>query len=134
MTYHIRKPDYECPQCHSTFIPFRDNIPCPNCKINTNEPEYYDFIKELAGSMKVHKLEFGRFTPSAWFSNSFVAYIQMLCFELYDRLEVVHPKDEREWLVYTISGIKFEDRYLEKHVRDIMLAVYDPYIEEERFT
>ena len=126
MTIHIQLKDIKCSKCSVPFIPFQTNFKCPNCDEATDE--FFDFIPEMVDSMKQHKLKYGKFTPDAWYVGSLAEHIQRILFGAFDILEMDKPAKPDEFLNDYLNKTEWGDQqYLQKHVQDIALAVYDVY-------
>jgi hypothetical protein len=132
MTYHIRVPETQCKKCSVLVIPFRKNFCCPNC----GEPidDYYDFIPEIVGSMLYHKERYGSFNPPAWFKGSLAEEIQGIVFKLFDSLEQKKPADPATFLVGRLNEADWGDDTFRKYIQEIVLAVYDNYRNNTKFT
>jgi uncharacterized Zn finger protein (UPF0148 family) len=137
MTFHIKKDDYQCPECSAYFIPYQENHPCPNCGHTVNEPEYTDFIDQLLHSLRVHKRKYGQYMPDTWLHNSFGEHVQQFCFQVFDDLErkdldseqaerkhVQKVLDEQVW--------QADMPYVGDHVSEIVERVYEKYLEHDR--
>lgn len=134
MTFHIKKLDYPCSACGAVFVPFRRGTPCPKCEAPSGEvPEYHDFIEKLAASMRAQKYSSGHFTPDAWYTGSLAEHVQLDCFRTFDALEEEQPANERNWLINLIEEETSKEYYLKNNIRDILLAVYEIYKDENRF-
>jgi uncharacterized protein (UPF0297 family) len=89
MSYHIRLDEYKCSECEALYIPYEENLPCPNCKVvpaNVSK-EYFGFITELIASLRVNKIKNGNYFPDAWYIGSFTDYIQDIIFHIFNALE-----------------------------------------------
>jgi hypothetical protein len=123
MTLHIDY-DHSCSNCKAHYIPYDENVPCPNCKIV--EEERFDFIPEAVMSMVFNKVDDGFFTPVAWWIGSFADHILMLLFQLFDSYESQQDnKLQIEDFASTwLSDIDWEDHpYLQDHVYSIVMRV-----------
>ena len=132
MTIHIHYKDSKCPKCSVLFIPFKKDFKCPNC----NEPinEFFDFVPELIDSMKIHKEKYGDYTRPAWYVGSLTEHIQSIIFKLFDALEQQISPNPSEFITDWLSKVKWKDQqYLQKHIEDIALAVYEIYKDDEEF-
>jgi len=138
MTLHINKPDFKCSKCKTVFIPYKIGIKCPKCNNEVKEDisEYLNFIKNLVGSMRVHKMQYGRYHPGAWYVGSMSDHIQSLIFQIFDSMEYDSEKNkEKEYLSKSIDEIKWKDEkgnqeYLKGYVKEIAFEVLDIYIKE----
>ncbi|MCG2699618.1 hypothetical protein L6274_00970 [Candidatus Parcubacteria bacterium] len=137
MTLHIKKPNFKCSQCGAIFVPYKKGIKCPKCGIEIKEDisEHLNFIDMLAGSMKVHKMQFGRYFPGAWYVGSMSDHIQSLIFQTFDSMECdsEHGK-EKEYLSNLINKMKCENdrEYFKNYLKEIAFKVFDIY-EKENF-
>ena len=139
MTLHINKPDFKCSKCKTVFIPHKIGIKCPKCNNEVKEDisEYLNFIKNLVGSMRVHKMQYGRYHPGAWYVGSMSDHIQSLIFQIFDSMEYDSEKNkEKEYLSKSIDEIKWKDEkgdqeYLKDYVKEIAFEVLDIYKKED---
>ncbi|MEI8060904.1 MAG: hypothetical protein WCG99_01255 [Candidatus Berkelbacteria bacterium] len=136
MTIHLGKPDYKCSKCGEIFFPYKIDIECPNCGITIPSSEaknYFDSIKEIAKSMKIHKCLYGRFVPWSWSYANTGDHIQDLLFQLFDLLEAKKPKNEEKFITETLENdFDWGDKeYLKKHIGNIavdLLPIYNGMI------
>jgi Zn finger protein HypA/HybF involved in hydrogenase expression len=64
MTLHITDiPDYKCVDCDKIYIPYYEKFPCPYC--GTISDKYFNLIEQIDSSLRMHKMESGKFTPDA---------------------------------------------------------------------
>jgi hypothetical protein len=137
MSYHIKKPNYTCKKCSGFYIPFNKDIVCPNCGHPADTENYFDYIDNVASSMKAHKFQYGSFMPPAFYCDgSLAANIQSNCLNIFDLLEVVKPKDEKTWLSNVVTErfeFSDEDKYLAKHITDAVLSLYGLYQKQNKF-
>jgi len=139
MTIHIRKPDFKCSGCRTAFIPYKKEIKCPKCgkEIERDINEYLDFIKMIAGSMKTHKKQYGRYSPGAWYIGSMSDHIQSFIFKIFDSMENDSEKNkEKEYLSSFIDKIKWEEeqsnqKYFKDYIKEITFEVLDVYKKED---
>jgi len=140
MTLHIQKPEFKCSKCKTAFIPYEKEIKCPKCGKGTKEniSEYLNFIKMIAGSMEVHKRQYGWYHPGAWCIGSMSDHIQSLIFQTFDSMEYNLGKSkekEKEYLSRFIGEIKWKDEqgdqeYLKDYVKEIAFKILDIYKRE----
>jgi len=116
MTLHINY-NHSCSNCRAQYIPYDENVPCPNC--NIIEEERFDFIPQAVISMRFNKRGSGTYTPGAWWVGSLSDNILRLLFSLFDSYEERQDKElsinsfASKWL----SEINWEEQaYLEKHL------------------
>ena len=139
MTLHIKKPDFKCSKCKTIFIPYKIGIKCPKCNNEVKEDisEYLNFIKNLVGSMRVHKMQYGRYHPGAWYVGSMSDHIQSLIFQIFDSMEYDSEKNkEKEYLSSFIDKIKWEEeqsnqKYFKDYIKEITFEVLDVYKKED---
>ena len=137
MTYHIKRQNYMCKKCAVIYIPFNKDIACPNCGNQADTEEHFDFIIDIANSMKAHKIRYGSFMPPAFFCDgSLAANIQSSCLKIFDKFEAAKPKDEKGWLSKAVvEKIEFSEeyKYLIKHITDIIFSIYGLYKKQNKF-
>jgi len=139
MTVHIKKPNFKCSECEAIFIPYKEGIKCPKCNKEVKEDisEYLDFIDEITGSMKIHKIHYGQYSPDAWYVGSMSDHIQSLVFQTFDSMEHdLKNGKEKEYLSNFINKIKWKSeksdhRYLKNYVKEIAFEVLDIYKREK---
>ena len=123
MTLHIHY-DHSCSNCEAYYIPYDENIPCPNC--NLVEEERFDFIPRAVESMQFNKMNGGSYTPGAWLVDSLGDHILKLLFDLFDSYEESQERDlsidsyASKWLSKLNWG---EQAYLEKHLYSIATRI-----------
>ncbi len=130
MSLRINSRDIKCSKCSLLYIPFRKNFCCPNC----GEPakEFFDFIPEIIYSMNYHKRRYGRFFPYGWYVGSLTNHIQETIFLLFDKIEEVKPADPKGFIISSLDNMDWSHQpYLKNHVKDIVLAVYNIYKDDE---
>jgi len=137
MSLHLDEPDFHCPRCGVKFIPFRKENICPECGCDVESEDYLNFIKRLAGSMKINKVTYGFYHPPVWLDNRFSDRIQSLVFNVFDALEDARPDSDNSAKLFLLRTIKRRidfgnEKYLAKHLEDIAFQVYKIY-KEERF-
>lgn len=131
MSLHIHYRDKKCSKCSILYIPFKKNFHCPNC--NRSTEDFFDFIPEVINSMNYHKSMYGRFLPCVWYVGSLADHIQKIIFLLFDALEEKKPSNPKKFIISSLRNIKWGDQqYLEDHIKDITLAVYDIYKDDEK--
>lgn len=133
MSIHHRKPNYDCPRCTSLFLPYKKGIQCPNCGMAVEDEdtkEYLDVVDLIAGSMVIHKSQYGMYSPGAWYTGSMMDHIQGITYRIFDSMEhYAKPGEEKQYLVDLLEK-KFTwdgQEYLEAHIREIALEVFEIY-------
>lgn len=123
MTLHIGKNNFSCPKCTATYIPFKHDLPCPNCNhINPNSDEYTDFIDLCVMSLRINRKK-GSYVPGAWFMTTDSDHIQDILFKMFDLVEKNRPEDIEEYIDSEWSQVQWKS-YQKKHLKDIFIAVY----------
>jgi len=126
MTIHIRLKEINCQKCSACFIPFKLNLPCPNC--GEKAREFSDFLSELIYSMKYHKMLYGYFTPPAWLGSSLIEEIQYAIYKIFDEIEAEKLTNPEKIISSSLFTTGFNGKeYLKKHIEDIALAIYEDY-------
>jgi hypothetical protein len=122
MTLHITY-DHQCPKCQVFYIPYDDQVPCPNCGLI--ELERIDYIEQAADSMRFNKVD-GSYTPGAWYVGSLGDHILMLLFPLFDAYEEEHPDDFQVFATDRIGKMDWGDQlYLKDHVFGIAVRLHE---------
>lgn len=128
MSYHIRLKDYSCPSCNALYIPYKVDLPCPNCKKISNNitKEYFNFINELVISLRINKIKNGRYLPEAWHTGCFSEYVQNVIFHVFDALDK-NKKDIVDNFVNTyLDSIDWDKDsiYRKDYIRSVFFEVY----------
>ncbi len=114
MTLHINNiPDYHCHACDKVYIPYTKNFPCPYCGVPSKE--FFDLIPQIVGSLRVHKMSYGRFTPDARYTGSLAEHLQSHTFHVMDSLEHYRKED---------SSLG-DDKHLQ-NILDMLTSKWDP--------
>lgn len=127
MTVHIDDiPDYQCHACGKAYIPYYKDFPCPNC--NAVSEEFFELIPQIVTSLKIHKRNYGRFTPGAWYEDSLVEKIQYYVFGVLDLAEG-YKKEQPDMSEDELWEIVFKERDAKnnKYIIDIIKASYTLY-------
>lgn len=128
MSYHIRLEEYNCPSCNALYIPYKINIPCPNCKkIPDNVPrEYLSFIDDLITSLRINKIRNGKYLPNAWYIGSFVEYIQSVIFNIFDRLDISKTSEVEMFVNEYLDSTEWDKNipYGKDYIHSIFLEIY----------
>lgn len=136
MTIHHNKPNYECPRCTSVFLPYKKGIQCPNCGMaieDADTEEYLGTVDLVAGSMKIHKSMYGRYTPGAWYTGNIMDHVQGIIYQIFDAMETTKPENEEQYLADLLEN-KFgwgEQQYLCGHIKGIAIEVHKLYKDRE---
>jgi hypothetical protein len=128
MSYHIKLKEYNCPSCNALYIPYKVNMLCPFCrKIPENTPkEYLGFIDEVIISLKMNKVQGGRYLPNAWYIGSTSEYFQDVIFRIFDALD----KNKTDTAEVFIDGYlnlteRYKDAiYMKNYIKSMFLEVY----------
>lgn len=121
MTYHFFSCDtHQCSQCEAFFLPFEQGLPCPRC----GEPatEFHDFLAEAIAGLTIHKRQYGRFSPGAFFVGGFAEHVFLLLCNSLDAIDgaanfeeaMRRHLDDCEW---------GDQQYLRSHVYDIAVRI-----------
>lgn len=127
MTYHIKLEEYFCPKCNARYIPYKVDLPCPNCKVlpATVPDVYLDFIGELVGSLRVNMTREGSYLPAGFYIGSFAEQIQYIVFNIFEHWRKKKPKGD-DFIVQYLNEIlsKEEIPYMVVHLKSILKEVY----------
>lgn len=122
MTLHIVY-DHQCTQCSAFYIPFEENVHCPQC--GKLENETFDFIPRAVDSLNFNKTKWGSFTPSAWWVGSFGDHVLNILFTLFDDYDQSGREDFDEFASDHLSELDWgEQTYLEEHIKSISKLIY----------
>jgi len=129
MTYHIKLEEYACPDCKAEYIPYEEGLPCPSCKtIPTDVSEkYFGFINELIASLRINKINSGRYIPDAWLTASFADNLQSVFFRLFQFWSIKKPKDGEAFINEYFKNFTIEDtevEYMRDYLHTIALKVH----------
>lgn len=113
-----------------SYMPFELDIICPKCDFHDidrkGDPA---FIGQILGSMCVHKREYGRYRPDAWYTGSAGEASQSICFHFFDSLEFFKPKDQISFIDDYISGIN--DVGEKKYIKNLLVTTHKLYMTEK---
>jgi len=123
MTLHVVY-DHRCPQCSAFYIPFDQDVPCPNC--GAVEAERFDYVPQAAASLRYNLETQGSYVPAAWWVGSLGDHLLHLLFSVFEQYRKQEAVDFSEFASIYLSSLKWGDQpYLRQHVLDIALRVYD---------
>lgn len=130
MTLHIIY-DHRCPKCGARYIPYDQDIPCPNCGIV--EDERFDYIPKAVESMLFNLEKYGSYVPPSWVVESLGDHILDILFEIFDQFR--RKKKQKDFATFVgkfLSKMKWKDqeedqRYLEKHVHEIAIRIHKDF-------
>jgi len=135
MTLHFHKPNYECPNCGAIFLPYKRDTKCPKCEvaISDNDTEkYLNSIEDIAGSMRIHKRLYGKFTPGAWLTSNIMDHVQGIIFQIFDAMEEKKPKNQEQYLADLLDQIGWGDQeYSKAHIKNIAIEILKIYNTEK---
>jgi hypothetical protein len=128
MSYHIKLKDYFCSSCGAQYIPYKGDIPCPNCKKAPagNISDYASFIEQMIGSLRANKMKGGSYLPGAWYIGSFTDHIQDIIFHVFNILDDNKKEDGKSLIIKYLDSIEWdkESFYIKEHAKSIALEVY----------
>ena len=123
MTLHVPY-DHQCPACGAYYIPYDDDVPCPNCGLV--EDERFDFIPQAANSALFNIRHYGSYVPPAWYVGSLGDHILRLLFLIFDAYEQSGATDFPTFAQAAVDRMCWgNQQYLANHVRDIAIRVYE---------
>ena len=129
MTYHIKLEEYTCPGCKAEYIPYENGLSCPSCKIipiDVSE-EYFGFIDNLIVSLRINKINSGRYVPEAWLTASFSDNIQLIFFKLFHFWSIKKPHDGEAFINEYFKNFIIEEKeseYMRDYLHNIALKVH----------
>lgn len=107
--------DHECAACAATYIPYDQDVPCPQC--GALEAERFDFIPQVANSLRFNKQKDGTYLPPAWWATSLGDQIIGHLFPLFEAWDVEKPRDFERFARLWYDGLDWGNRpYLKEHV------------------
>ena len=129
MTLHIMY-NHKCPKCGAYYIPYDENVPCPNC--GYMEKDRFDFIPRAVKSLKFNHEAYGSYIPFAWWISSLGDYIMDILFSLFQDFEDSGAEDFSKFAREFLSKINWKDhKYMEEHIYNIAMRVYEE-LEKEK--
>jgi len=128
MSYHIKLEEYRCSNCDALYIPYKVNMPCPNCKkIPDNTPEeYLHFIDQIITSLVINKEREGGYLPSAWYVGSFTDFIQDILFNIFYSLNRDKPKNADKYINEYLDSMEWDEDapYRKDYIHSIFTEIY----------
>ena len=92
------------------------------------------FVEELIGSMKYYKTENGQFTPLAFYAGGVIGNVQLMVYNLFDKIEVEHIEYRSGIFDEEIkSYLGPEQEYILLNINDILDEVHRRYLIENFF-
>lgn len=122
MSLHIMY-DNQCQQCEAYYIPYKDDVVCPNC--GSILEEIYNIVPQLAHSANYQMDMHGFYTPIAWWVGSLGDHIALLIFKVLDKFYTQEESTFKE-----IAQEHFNNRdwgsqlYMKNHIIDLSYEVY----------
>ena len=126
----MKNVDYYCPRCSVSYVLFKKETLCPNCRYKSEEiaHEHFKFIPTVLRNMKLNKRKYGTYGGNILLITSTPEYIQKLCFDIFDHLENIRPDDPSEYMRRTLDKMSWQNNlYLKIHTRDILSDLYAIY-------
>ena len=132
MSLHPPRKDITCKECDAVFIIFKKDFHCPNCgRLIPNNPKIdLDFIPDTIGAMLYHKKRYGHYRPDGWYIGSMTEHLMSFAFDFFDLIENKKPDNPQKYLEDWVNGIKIQekkDKYLIKHLKNILLEMLKIY-------
>ncbi len=125
MTLHIHY-DHQCPECGAAYIPYGDDVPCPQCGLREQE-RFADFVTQAAGSALYNLRGGGSYMPMAWGCFSLADSILMFLFQMFDGYRAHangHTFDD--FANEFVRKSHFEDtEYLRQYMATLASRVYE---------
>jgi hypothetical protein len=121
MTFHLFSGDtYQCGECGAYFIPFSAGLPCPKCAAPA--AEFQDFIPEAAAGLMIHKQEYGRYEPGAYFVGGLPEHIFLILTRVFDAGD--GSEEFRSAVEHYLDSCNFGDQaYMRPHIQEIAIRV-----------
>lgn len=82
MTLHVVY-NHRCPRCKAHYIPYDEDVPCPNC--GHVEGERFDYIPLATASLKFNLEVFDSYMPRAWCVRSLGDHILHILFWVFEK-------------------------------------------------
>lgn len=121
MSYHFFSFDtHQCAQCEAFFLPFEQGLPCPRC--GSPATEFYDFLTDAIAGLTIHKRQYGRFSPGAFFVGGLAEHVFLLLCNALDAID--GAVDFQDAMRRHLDSCDWGDQaYLRSHVYDIALRI-----------
>lgn len=121
MSLHIMY-DHQCSNCEAFYIPYKENISCPNCGF---EEESVNIISTIVNSANYQMDIYGCYSPIAWWVGSFGDHVALHIFNVLDKFYEQKEKNfEEVSKEYFDEGDWGDQIYLKQHIKDISYEVY----------
>jgi|GEM_PF-1368364 len=132
MSLHLSY-NHQCPKCKAYYIPYNEEVPCPNCGLI--EKERFNFIPQALDSIAHNLSRAGTFLGLSWSTLSLADHILL---NIFQALEAFRQKEGKKDFATFIKEILSkadwgEHKYLEKHIYSILLRIYEE-LPKEVFT
>jgi len=129
MTLHIVY-NHQCPKCETYYIPYDEDVPCPNCGLV--EPERYDFVSEAVRSAQYNLRCNGSYMPSAWWVGTLGDHVLHTIFRL---LEEYRVSGEGEIFMECAAreideALPATSPHMRNHILNIAIRVYEEMTKE----
>lgn len=122
--------DYSCSRCGVSYVLFKKDVLCPNCKKGNRleSHEHFKFIPTTVKNMRLNKRKYGKYSRDGEKIESLVDQIQKVCFNVFDNIENIRPDNPEEYIKYLTNKIHWHGTpYLKIHTREILTDLYDAY-------
>lgn len=124
--------DHQCPQCEAFYIPYDDDVPCPNC--GEIEEERFDYVSKATASLRYNLKMTESYMPAAWWVGSLGDHILYVLFQLFERYRNEEPNmDFEAFADDVLSTYQWgEQKYLMRHIYTIALRVREELADQEK--
>jgi len=124
MTLHINY-NHQCAKCQAYYIPYKKNVPCPNCGFL--EDEIFDYIPQALASLKYNLETEGSYLPPGWWAGSLGDHILFILFNIFEEFKT--QKEQADFATFAEDALEKMQwggqDYLKKHIHSIALRIYE---------
>ncbi len=122
----LNEVDYHCVNCNKIFIPFKYKLPCPHCKTPADTHDYTGYIEHITDWFNWVNKPYG---ASGLDPTSYSKRMQRFIFSSFNYLENTKHCNGRDLLLNRLANTDIDTEYSKDNIRDILLDVYDVYLE-----
>ena len=123
MTLHIIY-DHRCPKCGAYYIPYDENVPCPNCGIV--EDERFDYIPNAVESILFNLKAYGSYIPPVWSTGSLGDNTLSILFDILEQFRKSKEMDFDTFVKGILPKMGWGDqKYFGKHVYSIAVRIHE---------
>ncbi len=128
MSVHQSVENYNCPNCNVFYFPYKEDLPCPSCKIiPTGVPEEnFGAINNIITNMRINLSRYGTYTPAGFYVGSILDQINLLVSVVFEKLDEAKREDGEVFINEHFDSLDFGDekRYLKDSIKSMTLEIY----------